>query len=56
MKKYLHKEENITKYETTSQRIEFAGEEISLRMPVEGFILSGDWKLQCLVPPVVRYY
>ncbi len=54
VKKYLREEENnITIDKFVSQPIEFAEEEISLQMPVEG---SGDWRLQCLIPPVVRYY
>ncbi len=56
VKQYLSEEEDITiqSSKSVSQPIEFAGEEISLQLPDEGFI-SGDWRLQCLVPPVVRY-
>ncbi len=48
---YLCGEENVA--ESVSQPIEFSAKEISLLLPDEGFI-SGDWKLQSLVLPVVR--
>ena len=47
--------ENITIHKSVCQRIEFDEEEISLQLQVTGSISLGDWKLECLVNPVVRY-